>query len=157
MEQTNDVWPMTPDAQLPVPHGVEVPVSITIGSKTIPAGRLQLKMPGGDSQVTAELANLLRALADQLVDERHSWPRQVWRVRDRVQLPASIARGTVVQVDQRRKVYLVDLGAAGTTEISWHEVDRPTAKVELKPAVAVAAVLEEVAAGRVVHTVPKAG
>src|SRR5688572_24133123 len=71
VEQTRDVWPMTPDAQLPVPHGVEIPVSITIGGKTIPAGRLRLKVPGAATRITPELANLLRGIAEQLDGQRH--------------------------------------------------------------------------------------
>lgn len=137
-------------AQSPLPKSltVDVPVKLVIGDQVLQLGRLGVAVPTRAGQIPASLANLLRAAADDLVGSRHGWPRQTWYIGDSVQLPASVARGTVVQVDSRRKHYLVDTGRGRQVEVSWHEVDRPTSTSELKAAAAVAATLDQVSRGR---------
>lgn len=117
----------TPPLSVPLTSTSAVPIRIRIGSAQVHLGDLVLAHARGGRDLPAQLANLLRAAADALTGGHpDGWPRQRWYPSDHVQLPGSVAHGTVVQVDTRAKTYRVDVGAvAGPVTVSWSDVDQP--------------------------------
>lgn len=126
----------------PAGHVVDMPVRLVVGDVELHLGTIAVELPVRRAQSAAALANLLRAAAEVVAGRRHNWPRQAWWVGDDVRLPASLARGRVVQVDQHHKTYLVDVpGRRDPVRVLWSEVDPVAAREQVDPA-ALRAVLD---------------
>jgi hypothetical protein len=132
----------------PAPNVVDMPVRLVVGDVELRLGTVAVELPARRGQGAAALANLLRAAAEVIAGRRHNWPRQAWWVGDDVRLPASVARGRVVQVDQHAKSYLVDVGGRRPVRVLWSEVDPVAAREQVDPN-AVRAVLNALHAARV--------
>jgi hypothetical protein len=107
----------------PVPGVVAMPVTLTVGDVELHLGTVNVELPARQGQGAAALAALLRGVAEVVAGQRHGWPRQHWWVGDSVKLPGSVARGRVVQVDERAKTYLVDVGRTLPVVVRWSQVD----------------------------------
>jgi len=133
----------------PAPNVVDMPVRLVVGDVELRLGTVAVELPARRGQGAAALANLLRAAAEVIAGRRHNWPRQAWWVGDDVRLPASVARGRVVQVDQHAKSYLVDVGGRRRpVRVLWSEVDPVAAREQVDP-IALRAVLNALYAARV--------
>lgn len=113
----------TPSLPVRPPAVVKVPVKIMVGDTELDLGTMHVETRAAASSARAALGNLLDSAAHIVRRNPDGWPRQLWWVGENVPLPGSLARGTVVQIDQRAKRYLVDTGKTKPVPVLWSEVD----------------------------------